>query len=160
VIVEVQRRDHVQRLTWEDFEQRVRDGEIASDAWVRFEVVTGREFRPLAELELFETLADPADMAFRAQLGRRPLPILTAILVGVQVRIYASSWMPGVESVLQERFTNWSPAILERGEVWRLLSYGLLHVELTHLLFNMLFLAYTGYHLERALGRWNLLLLY
>ena len=58
---------------------------------------------------------------------------------------------------MQEYLTNWAPAILEQGEVWRLLSYGLLHLWFPHLLFNMLFLVYTGYHLERAIGRANLL---
>lgn len=160
MIVEVQHRDHVQRLAWEDFEQRVRGGEIPPDTLVRFDVVTGEEFRPLGELELFESLVNPAELEFRRRLGRRAMPIVTAALIGIQVRIYASSWMPGTQSWLQEHFTNWSPAVMERGEVWRLISYGLLHVELPHLLFNMLFLAYTGYHLERALGRWNLLLVY
>ncbi len=160
MIIEIRRMDHVQRVTYEDFEQRIRDGELRPDAMVRFEVVTGEDFRPLGELELYQALADPQRMAFRRNLTRAGVPIVTALLVGVQLRIYLASKTPGTSLWLLEHFTNWAPPILELGESWRLLSYGLLHVGFTHLLFNLCFLAYTGYHLERAMGRANLVLLY
>lgn len=160
MIIEVQRRSHVQQMTYEDFEQRIRDGEIDSRTRVRFEVVTGEDFVPAGELELFQALADPRHMAFRRNLSRAGIPIVTAILIGVQIRIYLASWAPDTKTFLQEDLTNWGPAILEQGEIWRLLSYGLLHVNFTHLLFNLCFLAYTGYHLERAMGRANLLVLF
>lgn len=160
MIIEVQRRTHVQQMTYEDFEQRIRDGEIDGRTQVRFEVVTGDDFVPAGDLELYQALADPRHMAFRRNLSRTGIPIVTAILIGLQVRIYLSSWGPSTELWLQDALTNWAPAILEQGEVWRLLSYGMLHVGFTHLLFNLCFLAYAGFHLERALGRANLLVLY
>jgi len=160
VIVEVKRGRHVQKVTYEDFEERIRNGEITAETWVRFEVVTGDEFKPAGELELFATLADPNRMEFRRNLTEVGIPIMTAILVGFQLRVYMWSWVDGVDGWLQEEFTNWTPAILEQGEVIRLLSYGLLHVTFTHLLFNLCFLAYTGYHLERAAGRANLVIIY
>jgi membrane associated rhomboid family serine protease len=160
VIIEVQRRSHVQQMTYEDFEERIRDGEIDARTHVRFEVVTGAEFVPAGDLELFQALADPRHMAFRRNLSRPGIPIVTAILIGLQVRIYLSSWAPDTKTFLQEDLTNWGPAILEQGEIWRLVSYGLLHVNFTHLLFNLCFLAYTGYHLERAMGRANLAVLF
>lgn len=160
MIIEIRRRNHVQRITYEDFEQRIRDGELQPESLVRFETVTGDAFKPLGELELFHSLADPQRMAFRRSLTRAGVPIVTALLVGVQLRIYLASKAPGASLFLQEHFTNWAPPILELGEVWRLLSYGLLHVGFTHLLFNLCFLAYTGYHLERAMGRANLVILY
>ena len=160
MIVEVKRRSHVQRMAYNEFEARIRDGEIQPDTMVRFEVVTGPEFKAAKELELFQTLANPALMRFRRALSEPGMPIVTAVLVGLQIRIYLGSFAPGAELWLQERFTNWAPAIFEQGEVYRLITYGLLHVGLEHLLFNLLFLAYCGYHLERALGRLNLLLLF
>ena len=160
MIIEVQRRSHVQQMTYEDFEQRIRDGEIDARTHVRFEVVTGEGFVPAGELELFQALADPRHMAFRRNLSRPGVPIVTAILIGLQVRVYLASWAPETKAFLQEDLTNWGPAILEQGEVWRLISYGLLHVHFTHLLFNLCFLAYTGYHLERAMGRANLVILF
>ncbi len=160
MIVEVRRPEHVQRLSLEDFEQRVRDGELAPDTEVRFEVITGDRFVPASSLELFQSLTDPRLRAFRQALGTTGLPIVTALLVGVQIRIYAWSWSPAVSAWAADHATNWAPAILEQGEAWRLLSYGFLHLSFTHLLFNLCFLAYTGYHLERALGRAQLVLLY
>jgi membrane associated rhomboid family serine protease len=123
-------------------------------------VVTGDAFVPAGDLELYQVLVNPHSLAFRRNLTRVGVPIITAILVGIQLRIYLLSWGPGAEMMLQENYTNWAPGILERGEIYRLISYGLLHISFTHLLFNLTFLAYTGYNLERALGRLNLLLLY
>lgn len=160
MLVEIKRRSHIQRMTYEDFEQRIRDGEIGERTLVRFEVVTGSDFRMAGSLELFKALADPRRRTFRRNLTRPGVPLVTAILVGFQARVYLSSWNPQVRGWLQEHATNSASAILEQGEVWRLLSYGLLHVDLSHLLFNLCFLAYTGYHLERAVGRRNLALLF
>lgn len=160
MIIELQRSGHIQRMVYEEFESRVRDGEISPEVLVRFEAVTGDEFVPAGTLELYGELVDPGRRAFRDQFRRRGLPLVTAILVGIQIRIYLLSWVPGAEDLLQLDFTNWAPGILENAEVYRLLSYGLLHIGFTHLLFNLTFLAYTGYNLERAMGRWNLLILY
>jgi membrane associated rhomboid family serine protease len=160
LIVEIQRKSHVQRMTYEDFEERIRDGEVSPETLIRFEVVTGDEFRPVGELELYHALADPQRLAFRASLSRSGMPIVTAMLVGFQLRVYLLSWLGGREEWLERTFTNWSPAIIEQGQVYRLISYGLLQTSFTHLLFNLYFLAYTAYHLERAMGRANLLLLY
>lgn len=160
MIVEIQRKSHVQRMTYQDFEERIRDGEVSPETLIRFEVVTGDEFRPVGELELYHALADPQRLAFRKNLTRSGTPIVTALLVGVQIRIYMASWLGGSEAWLERNFTNWAPAILEQGQVYRLITYGLLQTSFTHLLFNLYFLAYTAYHLERAMGRANLLLLY
>jgi membrane associated rhomboid family serine protease len=160
VIIELQYRGHIQQMLYEEFETRVRDGEIPANVPVRFDAVTGDEFVPVGELELYRELLNPQRKAFREKFTRRGIPLFTAILVGIQIRIYLMSWSPGTEEWLQTAWTNWAPGILEQGEVYRLFSYGLLHIGFTHLLFNLTFLAYTGYNLERALGGLNLLLLY
>lgn len=160
MIIEVRRGGRVQRITYEDFEARIREGDIRADTPVRFALITGEEFRPAGELELFEALADPEAAAFRENLTRVGMPLATAILVGIQLRIYLLSWAPDAAPWMQTRLTSWNPAVLEAGEIWRVLTYGLLHVDLTHLLFNLLFIAYAGYHLERAMGWRNLLVLF
>jgi membrane associated rhomboid family serine protease len=68
--------------------------------------------------------------------------------------------LPGGDERLVEQFANWSPAILEGGEVYRLITYGFLQVGFTHLLINLLFLAYVGWNIERGLGRINLLCIF
>ena len=160
MIIELQYSGHTQRMVYEEFERRVRDGEIPASLPVRFEAVTGDQFVPVGELEFYSQLVDPGRRAFRERMSRPGLPILTAILVGIQLRIYLASWAPGADDWLQDAWTNWAPGILERGEVYRLFSYGFLHLGFTHLLFNLTFLAYTGYNLERALGRLNLATLF
>ena len=160
MIIELQYSGHTQRMVYEEFERRVRDGEVPPELLVRFEAVTGDQFVPVGELEFYGQLVDPGRRAFRDRMSRPGLPILTAILVGIQLRIYLASWAPGTDDWLQDSWTNWAPGILERGEVYRLFSYGFLHLGFTHLLFNLTFLAYTGYNLERALGRLNLAVLF
>ena len=147
-------------MTYEDFELRVLDGEVTERTLVRFPVVTGDKFVPAGELELFTAIADPRRAAFRRRLIARGLPIVTAILVGLQIRIYLWSMIPSRRAWVQEHLTNWAPAIYEGGEVWRLLSYGLLHLNLSHILLNLVFLGYTSYHIERAMGRRNLLAIF
>jgi membrane associated rhomboid family serine protease len=46
------------------------------------------------------------------------------------------------------------------GEYWRLLTASFVHVQLMHLLFNMLAIYFIGPNLERVLGRWRFLALY
>ncbi len=159
-MIEVRYGDRVQRMTYDDFERRIREGEVRATTPVRYPLITGDAFRPAGELELFQALNDPEAVAFRRNLTAAGLPLATAALVGVQIRVYLWSWAPEGSRWLQGHFTNWTPAVLEEGKVWRLLSYGLLHVDFTHLLFNLLFIAYTGYHLERAMGARNLLILF
>jgi len=146
----------VERISMEEFEERVRDGEIPPDMEIRIEVVTGEDFVPAGNLELYEALADPGMRAFRASLVQAGVPLVTIVLIGVQVRLYLLSKVPKGASFLLDNAPNWAPAILEQGQVHRLLSYGLLQVELSHLLFNLLFLAWAGWNLERGLGRRNL----
>ena len=160
MLVEVQQGNQILQLAYEEFEARVVDGEFDARTLIRFEVVTGNEFKAAGELEFFQTLANPRRLQFRRNLTKPATPILTAILVGIQLRLYLLSWSEPAENELQERLSNWTPYILEQGESWRLLTYGVLHLSFTHLLINMFFLAYTGYHLERAIGRLNLALIF
>lgn len=158
--VELEWPDGVERVSYEEFEKRVHDGLVPPDTPIRFEVVTGNRFVPAHELELFQTLADPDIRRFRLNLRTLGVPLMTAVLVGLQLRVYFLSKLPGGSDRLVEQFANWSPAILEGGEVYRLLSYGFLQVGFTHLLINLLFLAYVGWNLERGLGRLNLLCIF
>jgi rhomboid protease GluP len=160
MVVEIQRGGHVQRLSYEDFEERVRDGLIDEHAQLRISAVTGAEFRRAGDLELFQELADPGRVAFRRALTRPGMPLATAVLVGIQLRLWWLTWSPERSGWMLDQLTNWEPGVVEAGELWRLISYGLLHQSLAHITANLLFVAYTGYHLERALGRMALVLLF
>jgi rhomboid protease GluP len=158
--VELEWPDGIEELSYEEFERRVHDGLVPPDTPIRFEVVTGKRFVLAEELELFQTLADPDIRRFRSSLRNLGIPLMTAVLVGVQLRIYLLAKTPGGSDWMVEQLANWSPAILEGGEVHRLLSYGFLQIGFTHLLVNLLFLAYVGWNLERGLGRRNLLTIF
>jgi rhomboid protease GluP len=51
-------------------------------------------------------------------------------------------------------------AAIERGEYWRLVTYGFLHANVLHLATNMLCLALWGGHLERRVGSFFFLVIY
>jgi rhomboid protease GluP len=51
-------------------------------------------------------------------------------------------------------------AALERGEYWRLVTYGFLHANLLHLASNMLCLALWGGHLEKRVGSFYFIVIY
>lgn len=160
MIVEIKRSGFVQRLAFDEFELRVRNGEIPADTLIRFEPVTGEAFRPAGDLEFYRETADPDRLAFRRNLSRAGLPLVTALMVGLQLRVFVWGHSPGRRGYLMEHFANWGPAAFEQGEVWRLLTYSLLHADLAHVLMNVCFLAYTGYHIERALGHRNIATVY
>ena len=147
-------------LSWEEWEDRVRSGRVPPDALVCFEPVTGTDFVLASSLEMYHSLKDDAAIAWRGQFLAGAPPVLTALLIGVQIRIWWFARIPEVSSELVYRFTNWTSPALEDGETWRLLTMGFLHIEYDHILFNMVWLAYTGWALERSLGRVNLAVLY
>lgn len=49
---------------------------------------------------------------------------------------------------LMQRLLLWPPAVEKKHEYWRLLSYGLVHADFQHLLFNMITLFFFGRALE------------
>ncbi len=147
-------------LTWDEWEERVRSGRISPDARVRIDAITHGEFQRAADLESFVSLRDEGAMRWRETFARSAPPVATALLVGIQVRIWLFAQVPGVAPWLETRFTKWTAPTLEDGEVWRMLTMGLLHTSAGHIMMNMLWLAYTSYNLERALGWRNTLWLY
>ena len=147
-------------LTWDEWERRVRQGRVPSDALVNFEAVTGDEWKRAESLELYRSLRNDAAIAWQGAFTSGPPPLLTALLVGVQVRIWWFARIDDVRGWMLGLFTNWTGPALENGEMWRPITMGFLHADLFHLVLNMLWLAYTGWNIERALGRRNLLAIY
>lgn len=86
---------------------------------------------------------------------------LNLILIGVTVLV---SWLAWQNPRLLDRLLLWSPAITRRGEVHRLVTYGFVHADGQHLLFNMITLYFFGQLIEQAfrpyLGAWGYVLFY
>jgi membrane associated rhomboid family serine protease len=69
----------------------------------------------------------------------------TLIIIAITVAV---SWTAFSNQKLMMDFLFWPPA-LERGEYQRLLTYGLVHADFTHLLVNMLTLFFFGSFVEQ-----------
>ena len=76
------------------------------------------------------------------------MSIVTFILIGVTVLV---SWQAFNNRALLERLILWPPAISRRKQYDRLLTYGLIHADGTHLLFNMITLYFFGRVVERVM---------
>ena len=72
--------------------------------------------------------------------------MLTWILIGVTVVV---SWMAFERPRLMDRLTLWPPAIARKHEYDRLVTYGFVHADWMHLLFNMMTLYFFGPLSER-----------
>ncbi|MEZ4235693.1 MAG: rhomboid family intramembrane serine protease [Myxococcota bacterium] len=138
----------------------MRAGRVPPDARIRLDAVTGEAFVLASELELYRSLRDEGALAWNQRFADSPPPVVTALLVGFQIRVWWLAWLPGAAALLTVRFTKWSPFVFEDGQVYRLLTMGLVHTETLHVTLNMLWLGYLGWILERALGWRNLVALY
>lgn len=87
--------------------------------------------------------------------------IVTFVLIGLTVAV---SLLAFNNPRLKQQLVLWPPAVRRNNEYWRLLSYGLIHADGMHLLFNMLTLFFFGRHMEiflnMRLGVFGLPLLY
>lgn len=146
-------------LTWEELEARAAEGRIPPDALVRAPTVGTDTWTRAADLEWIQALATSRAAAFERARSRAGPPIVTALLLGVQIRVWWLARLPEVKGTLESQWTKWVPPILEDGQVWRVLSMGIVHTDFAHALLNLSWFAYVGYHLELALGgRWLLTL--
>ena len=68
------------------------------------------------------------------------------------------SWLAFKDRRLVDRLILWPPAVSQRHQYWRLASYGLLHADVSHLLFNMITLFFFGRLIEQVMvqltGSW------
>ena len=68
------------------------------------------------------------------------------------------SWLAFKDRRLVDRLILWPPAVSQRHQYWRLASYGLLHADLSHLLFKMITLFFFGRLIEQVMvqltGSW------
>ena len=71
--------------------------------------------------------------------------LLTIAIIAVTCLV---SWMAFKDGKLMQRLLLWPPAVRKKHEYWRLLSYGLVHADFQHLLFNMFTLFFFGRALE------------
>jgi membrane associated rhomboid family serine protease len=76
--------------------------------------------------------------------------ILTLVIIAITCVV---SWIAFKDGKLMQRLLLWPPAIEKKHEYWRLLSYGLVHADFQHLLFNMITLFFFGRAMEWLYAR-------
>lgn len=92
--------------------------------------------------------AEKAESVFK-----RKKPIVTYILLGINVFMYLIPILLGSYNNLLDRFCLYGPYIREYNEYYRLISSGFLHADIFHLLFNCYALYVLGSQLESYIGK-------
>ena len=156
VLVRVHRDGEERTTTLESFEDEVRSGAIGPDAVVR---IGDGPWTPAGLLPQWTALHGGPEAAVRGAWDTPRIPWVTAAFTGLCIRIYLLEQVEGPREWLFEWGARPGAAILERGEVWRLLSHGFLHADPTHIVSNLTVSAWAGLSLETLLGPWNVLLL-
>ena len=108
--------------------------------------------------------AEPGPAPRHRQRPRRPpedRPILTWILIAVNALIFLARYLPqetGIQLFVSGAL--YPPAVVEGGEVYRLLTAMFLHGSVGHIFFNMYALHIVGSPLEPVFGRLRFALIY
>jgi hypothetical protein len=79
---------------------------------------------------------------------RIPNVDITLVLIALTCAV---SWLAWQSAAVMQRLILWPPAIARRGEVHRLLTYGFVHADGMHLLFNMVTLFFFGRVMEQVM---------
>lgn len=148
VHVQLDGRERVLSLT--DFEDRVAEGAIGPETPAR--LGADGAWVAAGSLPAFAAAAASPAALLRRRFARPPVPWATAVTLGLAVRMHL--WLPVLPGgvVAYDRLARSTPHAVERGEVGRFLTYGLLHADWGHLASNGLMLAWCGLALETAVG--------
>ncbi|MCD7098744.1 rhomboid family intramembrane serine protease [Stenotrophomonas sp. MMGLT7] len=76
--------------------------------------------------------------------------MITLILIAITAVV---SWMAFNNRKLADRLILWPPALSRNRQYDRLVTYGFIHADLPHLLFNMITLFFFGRPIEQVMGQ-------
>lgn len=82
-----------------------------------------------------------------------PISPVTLALIAVTCVVSFLAWK---QTTLLDRLILWPPAVARGREYWRLLSYGFIHADGQHLIFNMITLYFFGGAMENYLTQLGL----
>lgn len=142
-----------ERITFEEFEEHVRSGNIHPDTLICIPAVTGERFVPARSLEVFQSLYSPERIRFMRTFRLDRFPFVSAALVLLNLSIFTTILIAegGIDLAVLVRYgAKVNPYIIELAEFWRFLTANLLHHNWPHLLFNLAFLFALGWALENA----------
>lgn len=139
-------------LDLDDFEARLRLGEISPQCLVRLTAVTGERFVPACELELYQRLHQPRRAYFRRRFSLNQFPWLTSGLILINVAVFlatAEGGTLGLDAMVRDG-AKVGPLIFDLGELWRLFTANFLHHDALHIGLNMFVLFNVGNVLENT----------
>lgn len=99
--------------------------------------------------------AEKAESVFK-----KKKPIITYVLIGLNVLFYFIPIIFGMYSDLLTHFCLYGPYVRDYQEYYRLLSCGFLHADIFHLLFNCYALYVIGNQLESFMGKSKYIFIY
>ena len=124
---------------------------------------TPEDSHPLYQKPKSSVEAEPAAPR-RGQRRRRPpedRPILSYLLIAVNALIFLAGYLsPQMDMQLFVSGTLYPPAVVEGGEIYRLLTAMFLHGSVGHIFFNMYALYIVGSTLEPVFGRLRFVIIY
>jgi membrane associated rhomboid family serine protease len=150
-------------LDLEEFEGRVRRGELAAHCPVCFPAITGETWVRADSLDLYRRLCQPRQLYFTRAFNLGRFPKLTALFIIAEVTLYLvmSADGPPDQDGLILYGAKVVPLMLDTGQYWRLLTANLLHKDALHIAFNLFVLFNVGGALENVFrGVDYLLILY
>ncbi|MBI5542998.1 MAG: rhomboid family intramembrane serine protease [Deltaproteobacteria bacterium] len=160
-VIRIRTESGEQSLDLDEFEARVRRGELAGHCPVQFAPLTGEEFVRADQLEIFRRLHQPKTLYFARAFNLGRFPRLTAAFIALDVCLYLamSFWGPIDQDALVDWGAKVAPLIWDLGELWRLVTANLLHETVLHIAFNLFVLFNVGGALENAYRPLDYLLL-
>ncbi len=146
-----------EHLDLDEFEARVRQGDVSPQCLVRFPAVTGDSFVPACELEVWRTAHAPrrAHFARAFRLLRFPWVTVGLIAVNLFVHLWSLRGGPLDMDAMVALGGKAAPLITDIGETWRLFTANFFHWGLLHLGVNLFVLFNVGGALESAYRRWD-----
>ncbi len=141
-----------EEMDLDEFEARVARGEVAPHCPVMFPAITGERWLAAGELEIFKGLYQPRRLYFARAFNLGRFPRVTAILVLLDVAIFAAMSAHGAvgTDTLVAFGAKVAPLIFDLGEFWRLFTANAVHVDMLHIAFNLLVFFNVGGALENA----------
>ncbi|MGC4122860.1 MAG: rhomboid family intramembrane serine protease [Myxococcales bacterium] len=160
-VIRIRNESGEELLDLDEFEARVRRGELAGHCPVQFAPLTGERFVRADELEIFRRHHRPKTLYFARAFNLGRFPRLTAAFVLVDVGLYLAMSLHG--PIDQDSLVAWgakvAPLMWDLGQLWRLWTANLLHANALHIVFNLFVLFNVGGALENAFRPLDYLLL-
>ncbi len=146
-----------EHLELDEFEARVRKGDVSPQCLVRFPAVTGEAFVPACELEVWRSVHEPRRAHFGRTFGMLRFPWVTTGLIAVNLAVHLWSLRGGPLDMdaMVKLGGKAAPLITDTGELWRLVTANFFHWNLLHLGVNLFVLFNVGGALENAYRRWD-----